>query len=337
MGGDLNIQNTNTDAIIQVDRCQKRQFQLYNTSFKHDSAQIIISDSKFGQLNIGGINAKHSIVKLFRDTIDYFMLDQVMISDKTKLGKIEELTFINCHLNGDFITAFEKGKSIKTIRFNSCTFSKDCRLFDLSADTVEFDNCLNIEKQLYMSGDSSLKQITLKLYNTEVTNINFNYYGKFKLFEGAGPENVKSNYENLLTKFEQEHKKVSYQNADIAYSRYKHGKFISFFNWIWWDFGYNRWQIIWWTIGFLLFFTVFNYFRWKKVYKAYPLEKEDDHRSIRVPFNVFVYTALVFFSLRINFERLSFKSSFWLFCILFQYVTGLICLFFIVNAILKIN
>ncbi len=265
------------------------------------------------------------------------MLNQDMFPDKTNLGKIEELTFVNCHLNGPFITAFEKGKSVKIIRFNSCTFSKDCKLFDLSADTVEFDNCLNIEKQLYMSGDSSLRQITLKLYNTEVTNINFNYYGEFKLFEGAGPENVKSNYENLLVKFEQEHKKTSFRNVDIAYSRYKYGKVISFFNWIWWDFGYNRWQIIWWTIAFLLFFTVFNYFGWKMVYKTYPFENEDDHRSARVPFNVLVYTALVFFSLRINFERLSFKSASWLAYILLQYVIGLICLFFIANAILKIN
>ncbi len=52
-GGDLNIQGNNLTAVAEVEQCQKRHFQLFNTSFKSETAQIVIRDSKFSQLDIG--------------------------------------------------------------------------------------------------------------------------------------------------------------------------------------------------------------------------------------------------------------------------------------------
>jgi hypothetical protein len=49
----------------------------------------------------------------------------------------------------------------------------------------------------------------------------------------------------------------------------------------------------------------------------------------------FIFTSLIFFSLRINFEKLSYNTTKGLVWFFFQYIVGLVCLFFLVNYILK--
>jgi hypothetical protein len=57
---------------------------------------------------------------------------------------------------------------------------------------------------------------------------------------------------------------------------------------------------------------------------------------VRKYFVVFLYTAFIFFSLKIDFDKLSFKGVRLVGYFFFQYIVGLVCLFFIANAILKI-
>ena len=69
-------------------------------------------------------------------------------------------------------------------------------------------------------------------------------------------------YEDVLNKFETDGLKRSYRVLDIEYQSFVNqleGRhFAHFFNKYWWNYGYNREWVVWWSLGWLGLFTIVN-------------------------------------------------------------------------------
>jgi hypothetical protein len=251
-------------------------------------------------------------------------------------------TLFNCALT----TANLPPKS--KLLFKNCYFGQLAELKDIGFDTIIFDRCI-VDYPLYMSFDSIDKPIYLSFINTNTANIKFDFTERVNLFFDSTTymDIITSSYENLLAKFKEEGRSESYKNTDIAYQQYSESAFVNFLNGWWWNYGYSKGYILGWTLFFLIFFHIINFFNWKRMQNGYSMVPAGDQfiRSgeagwryfLRRQITVFIYTCYIFFSLKIDFGKLRYKSGRTLFLFFIQYIIGLTCLFFIANAILKLG
>ncbi len=117
-------------------------------------------------------------------------------------------------------------------------------------------------------------------------------------------------------------------------------------DYIWWRYGYSKWLVILWTFVFLVLFFNYNYKNWDGMRRIYGVFDKDElavlskldknKRNKRKAAFVLLYTSFIFFSLRIDFDKLKYANTKYLTAFFTQYVVGLICLFFLANAIFKL-
>lgn len=166
-------------------------------------------------------------------------------------------------------------------------------------------------------------------------------------------------YEQLLAQTEQLGYMMSYEKLDKEYKKFKYlsikkSKFRNFLDKFWWDYGYDKTLIFENTFYLFLFFFIINYIliHNRLVNRVYVIEKfqNDNSGSLIKRFlfsNRFLYslsyTATVFFGLKfdfnkVNFERnlkfsdLRFLNLIYLFS---MYISGLVCLGYLVNFVLS--
>jgi len=322
-----------------------------------EGATLDVQDSKvhfFGFVDNDGVNTK---VRFLYDTIQGAIKfhDNDIIGESKRSKRKLDVEFFKTVFNAPLVSGYIASKS--KITFEECVFNSGANLTNLGFDTVIFKNCFNINGQLLLSPDTSLHKVYLSFVNTNFVNIKFDYNGRYELFFDSvslmNKDLVSGTYENLLAKFKVEGKNLSYQNTDIEYIQYQNkeeglnGKLSDIISRAWWYYGYRKYYIIYWTIGLLLFFYFCNIRMWQAMQEAYPLiprekqsyyERVTSNESQKIKFyvNSFVYTAFIFFSLKVDFDKLTYKKSGILLYFFTQYFAGLICVFFIANAILKI-
>ncbi len=181
-------------------------------------------------------------------------------------------------------------------------------------------------------------------------------------------EERKRVYEMLLSKFKKEHLVESYENLDKEYKEFKYSSsnfILSFVNYLdkyWWDYGYKKELVVFWTFFFILLFTfiitasekesklsyeylrdnIYEYHRelsyisvGKKMYSAFDPDKafNDKHPSQARIFSALLYVLFIFFSLRLDFKELKPLRSSSLFIIVI-YTIGNICLGFLIKVII---
>jgi hypothetical protein len=335
---------------------------------------IAISDTRASKISISGnrfgaANSSHQFVGIQQSKIDYLtILDNVVpikwinfstdtfnsgihIRDTTtstgSLPPHREYDFTSCHINS-FVT-IEPARETRKIKLNftACTFGDAASLRNLALDTIEFRNCIHINTPIPLSVMNTKEPVYLKLFNTSVANIDFDYLGRIKLFLWKDNDQLnRTNYENLIAKFENEKKTESLKNIRIEYYQYSNNDVLCFLNAIWWYYGYHKEFILIWTAIFLAIFYFINFKTWEKIQPIYPIFEEDTPASPEIPekpriirkrkrVTVLAFTAMIFFSLKIDFQKLSFKNPNLVIYFFVQYLVGLGCLFFILNAILK--
>ena len=221
------------------------------------------------------------------------------------------------------------------------------------------------------SKDSNIK-CKILLEGTDIGKIKINY-DLFNLYftNGASFEQKLSVYEKLLKKFKDEGLLESYKNLDIEYRefKYKHDgdKFLNWFHKYWWNYGYNKELVLWWSLIVFLIFTFINIFLWeilqKYVYEIkFPFYDNEDFEKqktvlakvkalfrkknqnlyfvvwlilmfTRYIVNPLIYTAVVFFGIKLSLEGFKKFSvgTIWIFLI---YVVGIFCLAYIVNILI---
>ena len=262
-----------------------------------------------------------------------------------------QLEMYNSELTGSIF--LDNTDSIKAnMTFSNCRFINSTIPID-RVDTLELLDCI-IEKSLKLPGNAlerGSRPLYLKLENIDLAKVSLDFTENTVLMLDSVEGETERTYEFLLNKFKNESKLLSYKYADIQYQKYKlHlvgwlGDAWSVLNNWWWNYGYERSSIIKHTFTFLLVFFIINWILGDKLLSFYPvLVYNKQSRWVNKGryfgkkfFLAFVFTLLIFFSLSIDFKLLNANRTRMMIYFLFQYFVGLICLFFLFNAILKIG
>jgi hypothetical protein len=346
----VSIYKSNFKSLLIQD--SKVQLSISNNTF---SNKLIIENSEVKSCNISPKIGDNIDIEFVRDSIfetlsinnDY----NDTILEKTS-KKLSQITFKYCYINS-YISVILKNKT--SLLFEGCEFGPQAGL-NLQVDTIEMKYCYKIAAPLYL-GNNNNRLCIISLLQTNVSNLSNSFYFNNRLyFKDSIKYNyqdaVSSIYESLIEKYKRDGEMNSVKYLDVAYSRYKYeykwygGGILNFFDEIWWYYGYERWRCIYWSLFFLLLFYIVNAWNWKEislVYKIVPVTQPSWFNKsknlltyrLRKQIHIFIFTALIFFSISFKFNNLSFKKTRWLVWFFVQYLVGLFCLFFIINAIFK--
>ncbi|PJJ07344.1 hypothetical protein CLU83_0507 [Flavobacterium sp. 1] len=297
-------------------------------------------------------SSQHTVLTFLKDSINgTFRLENTFSKKKFRDSTNLKCSFDKAWLNAKFYVPYTGKKG--GVYFKECEFGKDAELTAMSFDTIYFNRCI-VNTPLYLEFDKTNNPVYLSFVNMDLDNIQFNFTKRVHLYfdSDLNKDYIVSTYERLLAKFKKEGKSESYKNVDIAYQKYiasqdgLKGRYSAFLNKYWWNYGYNKEYIIYWTFVFLFLFHFLNYLFWGKMQTVYTIIPLDDQLKLkeegklrfflRTQLGIFLHTAYIFFSLKVDFGNLKYKYSRLLMLFFIQYITGLICLFFIANAILKL-
>lgn len=251
--------------------------------------------------------------------------------------------FINCYIEG----AIDGAARVKGARaiFIKCTFGPEADLSQLPFDQVEFVNCRNLTDKINVGFLNESEPCKLRIVNSDFNNIDIIWNNSLKLdFDSTDqPDIIKNTFENLLSKYKQESKEDSYQIVDLQYKSRMQGSLFHFIDRLWWNHGYGKYRVFLWTAVLLTIFMIFNFLFWNGIHATYTIVEYDcaqsnKHKVFLVKSKaVLLYTVFIFFSLRVDFEKLKTSSPLsyitWFF---FQYLTGIFCLLFIVKAVIQL-
>ena len=192
-------------------------------------------------------------------------------------------------------------------------------------------------------------------------------YKRFKLWfpeeESIGYELKANVFEELLQNQEKEGFTQSYEILDKEYQEFKYtdrdskyGVFGHLINWVdkkWWGYGYNKELIIWNVITIFLILSFINSFflcyLTKHVYENKNIVKllsKHKKKNLGQWFASFryslFYTAIIFFSFKIDMEKLNYSANLdgWkilnLTYFMVMYLGGLVCLAYLANYIITV-
>jgi hypothetical protein len=366
--GEVKITNSNINLIYTDSLFNANIRMIGNPSFKYgifqnsrnleldiqrtdfiNSAEIRAFNSSFNEISFGasdksGLSLLFQNDSLFGKFLTYSVLGDSFFIDQGKKHQFKnEFIFQNCHIDADFIFFQEIPNSIFT--FDKCSFGLNAYLGEMWATRINFINCLNIPQQIPLGLFSRNPKVLTSFINTDVDKfrMNLNSNVKFVFDSGYGKDVIHNSYQRLLNKFSSEGKPDSYKNVDIQFQQYKNGSFQNFLQRNWWYYGYRKYYVWSWTLGFLISFFIFNVIFWKQMQKEYPVisdykKRKHENKLInmfREGFVISLFTIYVFFSLRISLDKLKFEKVRFVAAFFIQYAVGLWCLFFIFRAVLK--
>lgn len=279
---------------------------------------------------------------------------QSLMKPEAKEKQNRIILISNSLINAQCYIAYDDMYFNSKLIFDNCTFGAKASLFNLKVDTVIFKNCTDIPYPLFVSADSAKKEVFIELVNSNVNNLRFDYTDKFQLFfgESVSEETKNNTYQSLLAKYKLEGKPQNIEKIDIEYKRHQYKTNwlmwpVWLLDYVWWRYGYSKWLVIVWTLVFLGVFFTYNFRNWdgmRRIYGVFDKEElaqmgqlSQKKRNRRKASFVLLYTSYIFFSLRIEFDKLKYASTKFLTAFFVQYIVGLICLFFLANAIFKLG
>jgi len=343
--------NTFTQNFFSLGNLHDCNIESIANTFLSDTTGFLIRDSKLDLVRFTADRARHLIMSFERDSLTGLL--EIEHTDGLGFNKSgsHEYIFSNCYIDcGINITLLaEKAK----VKFYKCKFGPNAFL-NIAADTITFDECMVLHPKMNFKAKGNVLNngtSNLVIRHTSFENIEFDYLDKVKLhIYPTSKENDElnvENFENLLSKFEKEHKKESYKRLHIEYFKFNHGEVRCFLNRIFWYYGFKKIYILGWISGLWLFFFFLNCLLWKCMLQTYPILKamtKSHHlrerkkmmywprRIIRVA----SYTSMIFFSLRIHFDKLNYAQPITVVYFFIQYLAGIGCLFILVNFILSL-
>jgi len=115
-------------------------------------------------------------------------------------------------------------------------------------------------------------------------------------------------------------------------------------NRIWWNYGYDRLRVVYWSLFIVLMFSWFNSFHYKNLLSIYYVRNLDPsgihYKPNQINYHIvrlwycFLYTSFVFFKINFDFGKMNFASRYMV-ILLVQYLIGLVCTGFILNLIIS--
>lgn len=293
------------------------------TSGENRKVDLLVMHSKLGVLNI----KKSSLdCLLINSVIDSFILSDIKFSDRfgiesTPLPKYIQLNGIVC---------------------NDEKYQFDLMQFRITNPSMLCDLYLGV-------GVASAIKANYKYFNLVFDNTTTKYT-KERIYTELLSMQTANYFLDGYEKLDKEYKAFKYLNRNSLVSKAQ--------NWIdkhWWDYGYDKFMVIVNSFKLFLLFFAINLFVYKGLTKVYhPVKfKEFDSRLesdnvdgkrpvmksikkyfIRIPV-IFLYTAFVFWGLKLDLKELEIKKPLYMTILISQYITGLVCLAYIANYIIS--
>jgi hypothetical protein len=321
---------------IMNSRNVKLSFQL-NGKKAFDTSDVRVFNSTVNDMQFAPTAGSLALLSFVNDTISgnifFPFLEDYELHKKSDSVKFS-MEFNDCYINCDF-TFLGKFPNA-AITFSNCSFGPKAHLGYFGGDKIVFRNCRNFSSQLPLGFVDDSSNFLLSFLNTDVSNIKLDFPSNVKLvFDSSDRKDaILNSYKVLLDKFNQEGRNESYKHLDIQYQEYKDSKFWNFLNRNWWNYGYKKNKVYLWTLIFLAIFYVLNIFFWKKIHFAYPIVPDYKIKFIekglngylRKLFLIFFYTIFIFFSLKIDFDKLNYSRMRYVILFFVQYLLGLFCL-----------
>ncbi|HWK03784.1 MAG TPA: hypothetical protein VNS58_09135 [Puia sp.] len=258
---------------------------------------------------------------------------------------VNDLTFDNCELG-------------EKLDFSWCTLDSTARITIRDSylpDTLDLSHC-DIANYIdllnaFPNRDDS-KKCEINLLKTDASKIHMQYQPFHLYIPDSVKEDVEmrddisSKYERLLSNFKTSGFESSYEQLDIEYKNWQAGhQKILYIPMVWWNFGYAKHWILYYSLGFWLIFSIFNYRKYRMLQLVFPIEKlavastSEGYNFMgfrtKKYIKVLLYTGLIFFKLNIDFKNINFRFLQYAVFVLVQYSIGLVCTGFLVNWILK--
>jgi hypothetical protein len=192
------------------------------------------------------------------------------------------------------------------------------------------------------------KPCQINLLGCDIDKIKL-WYGNFHLYipdsisnDASSRDLVSGTYEALLNNLQKNGYKESYRKLSIEYKDWqaKSDRLLWVSGW-WWGYGYRKWQVLLWTIGFLLGFSLINVFIYRNMYATYEIKELKATDYVYSKFPVFewiqrywlsiIYTGFIFFKLSINTDNIKIKKWSLLLLLFVEYLIGLLCAAYLIN------
>ena len=288
-----------------------------------------------------------------------------------KVHFLENGVFFNCKFSKEAI--FQYAQFSKVADFTYTRFSEIADFWDTTLpDTLIFYRTESV-KEIDLSNtilDSAKvvqgRKCKIDLRNASIENFHLTYDN----FQILKPDSVLSKqhfqelnsvYEKLLKNFKERGYTSSYESLDKEYKAFLftqnpyHGTFthglnivLNGVNKLWYDYGYAKWYIFVYIIGFVVLFSLINWFLFPHLLKAYNIKTITKHLPYQYinPKNMFTrkvfklsffYTCLVFFGLKMDTSALNFDKGKAVLYLFFVYAAGLFCLAYLTNFIISSN
>ncbi len=270
-------------------------------------------------------------------------------------GELGPVTLVHCQIDTLIIDSLNINSEIRIFKtkisviiFNHCYFETPMVLKgDMPNWICLKDNNFSNEGQLNLTNLENLerngKNCRFRIENTDLAKVSFDY----KYFDLDTSNTSKQDrdfaYSRILENqkkngFEDGEKKIDIESKKYKYSQHYLGKIQDAITMYWWEYGYSKFKILGWTLLFIAIFTLLNVVLWNNMQVVYPIFDEESKSNVYLKRNLFwslIYTSYIFFSLKVDFGKIKPYKKFYVFLFFFEYTVGLICVFFIFNALLK--
>lgn len=246
-------------------------------------------------------------------------------------------------------SVFAQEASFKGVKvLDDLTFSNTVFL-----DNLDFSNATNIKNRIDLTvvntdtiKDGMKTRRGINLTNSDIAKFKIDYSLFYLEFDSSASYEYRSNvYQTLLNTFKNDGYTESYEILDKEYKDFAYDKknmwFIRTLDKYWWDYGYAKQYIFYWTFGFLAWFTLCNFFLYpflqREVYKINHIETNFKSSKWKVGQRLYyslVYTSVLFFSISVKLDNLKYKHWLAVAYIFLIYVLGIICLAYTANFVI---
>ena len=264
-------------------------------------------------------------------------------------------------------------KQIKGSRFNHDLFFYNCRIgkkLDLSEcrfdsmshlilytsilpDTLDLTNAKltgTIDLTNAKLGDQD-SPCQINLIGTDIDKIKIQY-GNFHLYipdsiktDKYSKDIVSATYEALLNNFQKNGYRDSYKKLNIEYKDWQASN-----NWLlwvskaWWQYGLDKWYILFWTVGFMIVFSYINARVYTRIFATFTIPELNEAKysfsnnrflkKLQKFWLSVMYTGFIFFKISIDFKKIKIVDWGFLILLFVEYLIGLLCTAYIINWIL---
>lgn len=359
---------TTFDSLVLFKRARFDSIAVFHgSSFKHGS-RIDFEDAEFK----GPVRFRNARLFGECDFSDVVFekraeFDSTYFDKKTDFSEasFHSVSFKKAEFNSE--VSFKDTYFSDTLSFNHASFrgnvffNSETRLppyvdfsyVDWIEKTIDFTGCKTANNQM----------VRINLIGTDISKVKIDYlhfrldFNQMNLDNKDDFEKIAAVYKELLTNFDKNNLVSSYEILDKEFTglKYRHSmgstwvKIFSPYFWLekidqmWWDYGYKKGYIFIWTVVLLAFFSSGTYFWYPKLKVIYPsriMPYENSGLTYqKLPFRkriycAAIYTSIIFFSLNVKLDAITWKPKRYLIFLVILYATGLICEGYIINYVL---